>query len=538
MGSLSLAAIPHSHLVLPLVLILVCFTAYQKLFSRQPLHPKAPPLTHGVYPILGAVKFFTRRWDFFRDAARTSPTGNFSFFVGRKPVVGLTSEESRQVFFDNRHFGFAEGYGGLAEGFSVLFGPSAAASKAAKKLEQQMAAAGGDEKLRQEVEEKMNFSKFFNSRMVRVLRTDAMQRNLPKLTGDVRARLEDLAAVIPGKGFKDEAVVDPFDNIFKIAFQLTIRSVGCGDIADDLELMGKMMHWYHLVDSLTSPTAVMYPWIPTWGMFKRTVAGMRLFGIVKKIGDERLRTGKRGDDAMQIMMDQGDDMGHIVGFVVSALLAGTINSGVNASWILVFLSLNPKWMTKVRAEVQAAIRKSATTTDPNATMVEKLASLPLEAWETEFPTIEVCLRECIRLTATGATFRRNISGHDIEVGNEVVPKDAYVAYPFNDTHQDPSIYPDPTKWDPDRYSEERAEDKKRQYAYLGWGVGRHPCLGMRFAKLEQYLIVAFFTTVFDYIACDAKGNPITTPTPIDLNAFSARRPEPRVYLKYKLREQI
>jgi hypothetical protein len=63
-------------------------------------------------------------------------------------------------------------------------------------------------------------------------------------------------------------------------------------------------------------------------------------------------------------------------------------------------------------------------------------------------------------------------------------------------------------------------------------------VGIRFAKLEQYLIVAFFTTAFDYVACDVKGNPITTPTPIDLNAFSARRPEPRVYLKYKLMEQI
>jgi hypothetical protein len=323
MASLNLAAIAHPYLALPLVLLLVCLTAYTKLFSRPALHPKAPPLTHGVYPILGALKFFTRRWDFFRDAARLSPTGNFSFFVGRKLVVGLTTEASRQVFFDNRHFGFAEGYGGLAEGFSVLFGPSAGASKAAKKLKEQIAAAGGDEKTMQEAEDKMNFSKFFNSRMVRVLRTDAMQRNLPKLIGDVRARLQDLAATIPDKGFKDEAVVDPFDNIFKIAFQLTIRSVGCGDIADDLELMGKMMHWYHLVDSLTSPTAVMYPWIPTWGMFKRTVAGMRLFEIVKKIGDERLRTGKRGEDAMQIMMDQGDDMGHIVG--VSTLLTSTLH---------------------------------------------------------------------------------------------------------------------------------------------------------------------------------------------------------------------
>ena len=63
-------------------------------------------------------------------------------------------------------------------------------------------------------------------------------------------------------------------------------------------------------------------------------------------------------------------------------------------------------------------------------------------------------------------------------------------------------------------------------------------MGIRFAKLEQYLIVAFFVTMFDYVACDREGNRITTPTPIDLNAFSARRPEPRVYLRYKLKDCV
>ena len=339
MASPSWTTVPNSYLVIGLVFFLVCVATYTRLFSRPALPPGAPPLTHGVYPVLGAVKFFTRRWEFFRDASRDSSTGNFSFFVGRKLVIGLTSQSSRQVFFDNRHFGFAEGYGGLAEGFSVLFGPSAEASKAAKKLEQQILAAGNDEKLREEAEEKMNFSKFFNSRMVRVLRTDAMQRNLPKLIGDVRARLQDLAAAAPGKGLQGEAVVDPFEDIFKIAFQLTIRSVGCGDIADDLDLMGRMMHWYHLVDSLTSPTSVMYPWIPTWGMMKRTLAGMRLFDIVKKIGDERLRTGKRGEDAMQIMMDQGDDMGHIVGVRAFSILRTLHGCQGRSTWRV--LTLDP-----------------------------------------------------------------------------------------------------------------------------------------------------------------------------------------------------
>lgn len=137
---------------------------------------------------------------------------------------------------------------------------------------------------------------------------------------------------------------------------------------------------------------------------------------------------------------------------------------------------------------------------------------------------------------------------------------------MNATHQDPTIYANPTKWDPGRYAADRAEDKKKPYAYLGWGAGRHPCrefispfffskikfpqndwhhslytytcgeiVGMRFAKLEQNIIVAFFITMFDYDLCDRKGNIVSTPTPIDLNAFAASKPNPKVYLKYRLR---
>ena len=61
---------------------------------------------------------------------------------------------------------------------------------------------------------------------------------------------------------------------------------------------------------------------------------------------------------------------------------------------------------------------------------------------------------------------------------------------------------------------------------------------MKFAKLEQNIIVSFFLLMFDYELCDIKGNPVSTPTPIDLNAFSASKPEPRVYLKYRLRDEI
>lgn len=45
---------------------------------------------------------------------------------------------------------------------------------------------------------------------------------------------------------------------------------------------------------------------------------------------------------------------------------------------------------------------------------------------------------------------------------------------------DPNIYKNPTQWDPSRYLPGREEDKSEGgLGYLGWGAGRHPCLGMR-----------------------------------------------------------
>ena len=63
------------------------------------------------------------------------------------------------------------------------------------------------------------------------------------------------------------------------------------------------------------------------------------------------------------------------------------------------------------------------------------------------------------------------------------------------------------RFDPSRY--ERQEDRKQPYAFVGWGAGRHPCLGMRFAKLEVKCIIAMFLTGYDYNVVDESGSVVT-----------------------------
>ena len=53
----------------------------------------------------------------------------------------------------------------------------------------------------------------------------------------------------------------------------------------------------------------------------------------------------------------------------------------------------------------------------------------------------------------------------------------------------PEIFPDPTRFDPDRYTAERAEDRKRKFAWSPFGGGAHKCIGLHFSTIQ---VKAFF----------------------------------------------
>jgi cytochrome P450 len=142
---------------------------------------------------------------------------------------------------------------------------------------------------------------------------------------------------------------------------------------------------------------------------------------------------------------------------------------------------------------------------------KRLATVPISALEDELPSLDLVIREVLRLTLNGTMLRRNVL-EDLVVCDKVVHKGAFMAYPLPDIHLNSNIYSDPYKFDPDRFSEGREEDKKEAFSYMAWGGGRHPCTGMRVAKLEIKMITALFLASYEYKLVDAFGNhPIPFP---------------------------
>ena len=128
---------------------------------------------------------------------------------------------------------------------------------------------------------------------------------LPKLIGDVQASMEKLKNDPSG-------MTDPWESLYRVVYQLTIRIVGCDDIASDPELLEKTLQLYETIEASSTPIAVIFPKFPSLGIIKRTIAGGRLYMILKKIVDHRKATGTRGDDPLQFLIDEGDDVPRII----------------------------------------------------------------------------------------------------------------------------------------------------------------------------------------------------------------------------------
>jgi sterol 14-demethylase len=59
-----------------------------------------------------------------------------------------------------------------------------------------------------------------------------------------------------------------------------------------------------------------------------------------------------------------------------------------------------------------------------------------------------------------------------------------VAVSPNFNHVLPTVFERPLAYEPDRFSPPRDEDKKKPFSYMGFGGGRHACIGQNFAYLQ------------------------------------------------------
>jgi cytochrome P450 len=99
------------------------------------------------------------------------------------------------------------------------------------------------------------------------------------------------------------------------------------------------------------------------------------------------------------------------------------------------------------------------------------------------------VKESLRLCRpTSALFNREAIT-EVEVGGYRLSRGSLAILSPYVTQRDPRWFPEPERFDPDRFGPGRVEDIP-EYAYFPFGAGLHVCVGNTFAMMEITLIVA------------------------------------------------
>jgi cytochrome P450 len=180
------------------------------------------------------------------------------------------------------------------------------------------------------------------------------------------------------------------------------------------------------------------------------------------------------DDALGLLVQAHDAEGNplsdeqIVAHINILLVAGHETATSLSAWLLYLLSRHPDYMQRVLAEQEELLGTDA---DPTIEAIKRMTVL------------ENAISEAERLYPPIANGPRGVL-EDFTFHGYHVPKGVYLFYAIAASHLIPSVFAEPTTFDPERFDPPREEHKKVPYALVGFGGGPRLCIGINFAKVE------------------------------------------------------
>jgi cytochrome P450 len=202
----------------------------------------------------------------------------------------------------------------------------------------------------------------------------------------------------------------------------------------------------------------------------------RIYAIIH----ERRSSNSPANDLLQILLDARDEHGsrmtdeQLRDEIMTLFLAGHETTANALTWTWYLLAKNPEVERALTAELDSVLAGAPPT----------LADL------SRLPYAEMVVKESMRLYPPAWGIGRRAI-RDFELNGYRIPAGTNVFLLQWLTHRDPRFYPDPEKFDPERWRDDPVRRGRiPRFAYFPFGGGPRVCIGAGFAMMEATLLLA------------------------------------------------
>ncbi len=285
--------------------------------------------------------------------------------------------------------------------------------------------------------------------------------------------------------WKDGATLDIHKEMMRLTLSIVGKTLFDADLEVEAEEIGKALS--EVLEGLnrttTIPLGEILERIPFPANRAYQQARKRLDATIYRIINERRESGEDRGDLLSMLLAAQDTEGdggrmsdkQVRDESMTIFLAGHETTANALTWTLYLLSQNPEVEERLHQEIDTVLAGRPPTFEdvPKLSYTKKVLTESMRL----YPPAWVLGREAIR---------------PLQIGEYVIPTGAGVLMSQYVVHHDPRYYPEPNRFNPERWTPEFEKNLPR-FAYFPFGGGARSCVGEQFAWMEGILLLATIT---------------------------------------------
>ena len=274
--------------------------------------------------------------------------------------------------------------------------------------------------------------------------------------------------------------LDIHDEMMKLTLAIVARTLFSADVENEAAQIGEALTvTFQAFNVGILPFSEMLEKLPLPYLKRFEAARARLDSTIYRIIEERRSSGEDRGDLLSMLLLAQDTEGDGGGMTdlqlrdeaMTIFLAGHETTANALAWTWFLLSQHPEVEARFHEEIDALGGR-----------------LPQPADLGTLPYTRMILAESMRLYPPAwAVGRRAIN--DFQANGFTIPARSMVLMCQYITHRDPRFFPEPERFDPERWRPEVAAARPK-FSYFPFGGGTRICIGEQFAWMEGILVLA------------------------------------------------